>query len=160
MCIAIRCLPVTATLACLLGVAVSQLAGCKNGNPSVQTASYAYQWKGDDTEEWAVYEVSSSDGREEVQVWMSEHTDALKLGEEMGPQLAWRPRDVLINVRSDGTSQKYYLLRRYPVDARQPVATREYAVNISDEEINALRAIFVEHGVVSDRDFVDSADGG
>lgn len=126
----------------------------------IGAASYFCQWRNDDTESWTVLAISAAHGREMVETWIRNHAGALERGEEMGPQLAWCPRDVLVEVRPDGTSQKHYLLRRYPIDARQPVATREYAVNISDEEINALRAIFVEHGVASERDFVDSADGG
>lgn len=123
-------------------------------------ATFVYQWLPHDADSWQSFQVVSRAGAAQVQAWIADHAPALRRAEQMESHLAWRPLDVLVEVRRDGTSQKYYLLRRYPIDARQPVATREYAVNISDEEINALRAIFVEHGVASERDFVDSADGG
>ena len=134
--------------------------GCTNAVPPVPPSVYVYQWKEGGIESWTIYEVTSAPGREQIRAWMVEHSEALRHGDAMAAQLAWQPRDLLVEVRPEAAAvEKHYLLRSYPVSTTQPKRDREYKVNLSDKDISELREIFRKYGLISQKSY-DEVNGG
>lgn len=120
--------------------------------PDFSTASgFILEWQASRESPRIAYRISSRDGVHRVRAWATAHAAQLETSARIGPFLAAIPNDRLWVVERDGAPRKASLVVSYPADFSVPRVQQTLVENLTKGDLESLRRVFTETGVVEDR---------